>query len=43
MSIWVHRGKGISPNYNLSSNIGFDEDATHTFYKNSVAAKDDNV
>ena len=39
MSIWLKRGKGISPNFNLSSNIGFEEGATHTFDENSIAAK----
>ena len=29
MSIWLHRGMGIVPNVNLSSNIGTVEDATH--------------
>lgn len=38
MSIWLNKGMGISPNVNLSSNIGFDEGATHTLDKNSVAA-----
>ena len=30
MSIWRYGGKGILPNVNLSSNIGFDSLATHT-------------
>ena len=30
MSIWRRGGKGIIPNVNLCSNIGFCEDATHT-------------
>lgn len=38
MSIWLHQGKGIMPNVNLCSNIGFDSEATHTFNTNSVAA-----
>ena len=38
MSIWLNRGKGISPNVNLSTNIGFDNGATHTFDENSSAA-----
>lgn len=38
MSIWLHRGKGIMPNVNLSSNIGFDETGTHTTDKNSPGA-----
>ena len=29
MSIWLHHGKGIIPNVNLSSNIGTVGDATH--------------
>lgn len=38
MSIWLHHGKGIMPNVNLSSNIGFDEQGTHTTDSESVAA-----
>lgn len=38
MSIWLHHGKGIMPNVNLSSNIGFDEFGTHTQNVASVAA-----
>ena len=38
MSIWLHLGKGIMPNVNLSSNIGFDETGTHTTNPDSVAA-----
>ena len=38
MSIWLHKGKGIVPNVNLSTNIGFDEHATHTTNVESVAA-----
>lgn len=38
MSIWLHHGKGIMPNVNLSSNIGFDAQGTHTTYSSSVAA-----
>ena len=38
MSIWLHHGKGIMPNVNLSSNIGFDENATHTFSADSSGA-----
>lgn len=30
MSIWRHKGKGILPNANLSTNIGFDILGTHT-------------
>ena len=29
MSIWLHQGKGVIPNVNLSSNIGTVHDATH--------------
>lgn len=32
-SIWKAKGIGIVPNVNLATNIGFDEDATHTFDK----------
>ena len=39
MSIWLHHGKGIMPNANLSSNIGFDEEATHTTDSNSPASQ----
>lgn len=38
MSIWLHHGKGIMPNVNLSSNIGFGAEATHTFSSKSVGA-----
>ena len=38
ISIWLHHGKGIMPNVNLSTNIGFGEDATHTFNSNSSGA-----
>ena len=38
MSIWLHHGKGIMPNVNLSSNIGFDAQGTHTTNSSSVAA-----
>ena len=38
ISIWLHRGKGIMPNVNLSSNIGFDEQGTHTTNSSSIAA-----
>ena len=38
MSIWLHHGKGIMPNVNLCSNIGFDEEATHTKNKDNVIA-----
>ena len=38
MMIWLTGGKGICPNSNLSTNIGFDATATHTFNPNSVGA-----
>lgn len=38
MSIWRRGGKGILPNVNLCSNIGFCEDSTHTWNSNSPAA-----
>lgn len=38
MSIWLHHGKGIMPNVNLCTNIGFGSEATHTFNSNSKAA-----
>lgn len=38
MSIWLHHGKGIMPNANLSSNIGFDESGTHTQDPNNLAS-----
>lgn len=38
ISIWLHHGKGIMPNVNLSSNIGFDELGTHTHNVNSSGA-----
>lgn len=38
MFIWLHYGKGIIPNVNLSTNIGFDEDATHPVDSGNVAA-----
>lgn len=38
MSIWLHQGKGIMPNVNLCSNIGFDVEGTHTTNSSSVAA-----
>lgn len=38
MSIWLHHGKGIMPNVNLSTNIGFDETATHGSDPNSAGA-----
>lgn len=39
MSIWLHHGEGIMPNVNLSSNIGFDEEGTHTKDPNSPASQ----
>lgn len=39
MSIWLNHGVGVAPNVNLSSNIGFDEFATHTTNSDSVASK----
>ena len=38
ISIWLHHGKGIMPNVNLSTNIGFDEFGTHTTNANSSGA-----
>ena len=38
MSIWLHHGKGIMPNVNLCTNIGFGTEATHTFNGHSIAA-----
>ena len=38
MSIWRKGGKGIIPNVNLCSNIGFCADATHTWNPKSPAA-----
>lgn len=38
MSIWRHGGKGILPNANLCSNIGFDKHGTHTKNSSSPAA-----
>lgn len=38
MGIWLTGGKGICPNSNLSTNIGFDETATHTQDGNNVAS-----
>jgi hypothetical protein len=31
ISIWINKGIGICPNVNLSTNIGFGQEATHTF------------
>lgn len=38
MSIWLHHGKGIMPNVNLSTNIGFGADATHTFSSRNIGS-----
>lgn len=38
MSIWLHHGKGIYPNVNLATNIGFDSEGTHTVDMNSPIA-----
>ena len=38
MSIWLKHGSGIFPNVNLSENIGFDNDATHTTQSNNILA-----
>lgn len=38
MSIWRRNGRGILPNVNLCTNIGFDQLATHTRDANSPAA-----
>ena len=37
-AIWANRGKSLVPNVNLSTNIGFGPDATHTTDPNSVTA-----
>lgn len=38
MSIWLSHGIGICPNVNLSTNIGFDAEGTHTKSSESRAA-----
>jgi len=38
MSIWLSHGMGICPNVNLSTNIGFDREGTHTKSSDSKAA-----
>ena len=38
ISIWLNKGMGICPNVNLSSNIGFDSEGTHTTNLNNPAA-----
>lgn len=37
-TIWKNEGLCITPRYNLATNIGFREDATHTKIKNSYLA-----
>lgn len=39
MTIWLTGGKGICPNSNLSSNIGFDQFGTHTIDSNNVGSE----
>lgn len=36
MSIWLHGGKGIIPNVNLSSNIGTVGEATHQMAEGNI-------
>jgi hypothetical protein len=38
MSVWLNKGIGICPNVNLSINIGFDIEGTHTKNPDSKAA-----
>ena len=38
ISIWLKKGLGIFPNVNLSTNIGFDSEATHTTEENHIAS-----
>ena len=38
LSIWLNYGKGIAPNVNLSTNIGFDVEGTHTTSSDNPAA-----
>lgn len=38
ISIWLNKGMGICPNVNLSTNIGFDAEGTHTTLADSPAA-----
>lgn len=38
MSVWFCKGIGICPNVNLSTNIGFDTEATHTINSDSKGA-----
>ncbi|WP_343673256.1 hypothetical protein [Chitinophaga sp.] len=37
-AVWNANGVSITPNVNMISNIGFDEQATHTFDKDSIFA-----
>ena len=39
MTIWLTTARGICPNSNLSSNIGFDQYGTHTQDCSSIASK----
>lgn len=39
MIIWLTGGRGICPNSNLSTNIGFDEFGTHTTDSNNVGSE----
>lgn len=38
MSLWINKGIGICSNVNLSTNIGFDSEGTHTISPESKAA-----
>lgn len=38
ISIWLHQGKGIMPNANLCTNIGFDGSGVHTWDSTSAGA-----
>ena len=38
ISVWLHLGMGICPNVNLSTNIGFDNEGTHTRNPDNSAA-----
>ena len=38
--VWFNRGLTATPNVNLISNIGFGDDATHTFINKSVTGSD---
>jgi GR25 family glycosyltransferase involved in LPS biosynthesis len=37
-SIWLNQGVGVFPNVNLSTNIGFGSEATHTTMENHIAS-----